>query len=114
MIKRSSRKGDLRKTFKVEEMSSISTLENAWENQSSWPSDLDERDFSWQVAKTNKLELLKWIREDTNCQVDIGTINVFVFNDNMEMVKYFVTNGFPLGEESCAEAARNGNLKMFK
>ena len=31
-------RGDLKKRFKVEEMSSISTLEVAWENKSLWPS----------------------------------------------------------------------------
>ena len=34
LIKRSSRANDLRKKFRVEEMSSISTLEVAWENKS--------------------------------------------------------------------------------
>ena len=33
LIKRSSRARDLKETFKVEEMSSISTLEFAWENE---------------------------------------------------------------------------------
>ena len=32
LIKRSSRKGELKKRFKVREMSSISTLEFAWEH----------------------------------------------------------------------------------
>jgi len=115
MIKRSSsRKGDLRKKFKVEEMSSISTLEIAWEDRTLWPSDWDERDFAWEVAKTNKLELLKWIREEKKCKLDADTIRVPIFNDNMEMVKYCVANGCPLDEESCEEAARNGNLEMLK
>ena len=38
LIKRSSRAGDLKKKLKVREMSSISTLEVAWENKSLWPS----------------------------------------------------------------------------
>ena len=37
MIKRSSRAEDLKKTFKVSEMSSISTLEFTLENKSLWP-----------------------------------------------------------------------------
>ena len=37
LIKRSSRAGDLKKVFKVKEMSSISTLEVAWEHKSLWP-----------------------------------------------------------------------------
>ena len=39
LIKRSSRKGELKKSFNVDEMSSISTLEFAWENRSLWPRD---------------------------------------------------------------------------
>ena len=43
-MKRSSRAGDLKKKFKIEEMSSISTLEVACENTSLWSGDLhDER-----------------------------------------------------------------------
>ena len=42
LIKRSSRAGDLKKEFRVREMSSISTLEFAWENKSLWPSDWDD------------------------------------------------------------------------
>ena len=74
LIKRSSRAGDLRKKFKVSEMSSVSTLEVAWENKPLWPRHWDERHFCIQVAKTNKLELLKWIREEKKCQWDRRTI----------------------------------------
>ena len=42
LIKRSSRKGELKERFKVREMSSISTLEFAWENRSLWPREWDE------------------------------------------------------------------------
>jgi hypothetical protein len=38
LIKRSSRKGELKGRFKVKEMSSISTLEVAWENPKTWDS----------------------------------------------------------------------------
>ena len=37
LIKRSTRKGELEKGFKVSEMSSISTLEFAWEHYPLWP-----------------------------------------------------------------------------
>ena len=37
LVKRSSRKRDLKRKFKIEEMSSISTLEVAWEHKSLWP-----------------------------------------------------------------------------
>ena len=39
LIKRSTRADDLKKSFEVQEMSSISTLEIAWENISFWRSE---------------------------------------------------------------------------
>jgi hypothetical protein len=75
LIKRSSRESDLKKKFKVREMSSISTLEFAWENKSLWPSWWSETRFCWKVAETNKLELLKWAREEKKCEWDEETIN---------------------------------------
>ena len=75
LIKRSSRAGDLKKKFKVREMSSISTLEIVWEHISLWPMYLeDESDFCSEVAETNKLELLKWAREEKKCRWDEWTI----------------------------------------
>ena len=81
LIKRSSRANDLEKRFKVNEMSSISTLEVAWEHYpwGTWGDDvanmLDERYFCSEVANTNKLELLKWAREEKKCEWDEVTIN---------------------------------------
>ena len=50
LIARSSRAKDLKEKFKIEEMSSISTLEEAWEHKSSWRGRLyDEAAFCWQV-----------------------------------------------------------------
>ena len=45
LMKRSSRADDLKKRFKVEEMSSISTLELAWENRESLWSELVGRNI---------------------------------------------------------------------
>ena len=76
LIKRSSRKGELKKKFRVREMSSVSTLEVAWEHKSFWGSWWeDHRYFCSQVAKTNKLELLKWAREEKKCEWNDWTIN---------------------------------------
>jgi hypothetical protein len=89
LIKRSSRKGDLKKKFNVNEMSSISTLKVAWEHKSLWPSDWeDETTFCWKVADTNKLELLKWAREEKKCEWNARTINAAAYKGNLEMVKY--------------------------
>ena len=116
LIKRSSRKGELKEKFKVEEMSSISTLEVAWENKSLWPRywEGDETIFCWKVARTNKLELLKWAREEKKCEWDSGTINVAVRQGNLEMVKYCVANKCPIGTGACAYAAENGHLACLK
>jgi hypothetical protein len=114
LIKRSTRAGDLKKGFKVEEMSSISTLEFAWENKSLWPSRWDETHFCWKVARTNKLELLKWAREENKCKWDRWTINVAAYQGNLKMVKYCVANECPGDEWVCAYAAKNGQLECLK
>ena len=115
LIKRSSRKGELKEKFKVNEMSSISTLEFVWENKSLWPSWwYDETYFCSLVAKTNKLELLKWAREEKKCNWDGWTINRAAFHGNLEMVKYCVANECPIDERACACAAENGHLECLK
>ena len=114
LVKRSSRKSELRKKFQVEEMSSISTLEIAWENPSLWPRWWDERTFCYQVAQTNKLELLKWIREEKKCKWDEKTIAAAANRGNMEMIKYCVANECPIDEWTCAGAAGNGHLECLK
>ena len=114
LIKRSSRKGELKKKFRVREMSSVSTLEVAWENRSLWPRWLeDETYFSEQVAYTNKLELLKWAREEKNCEWDKWTINVAALQGNMEMFKYCVAND-QYHVFSCERAAESGHLDCLK
>ena len=115
LIKRSSRARDLKKKFKVEEMSSISTLEFAWENKSLWSDDLtDEPSFCRKVAQTNKLELLKWAREEKKCEWDEYTIQEAAYYGNLEMMKYCVANECPIDEDVCACAAQNGHLETLK
>ena len=113
LVKRSSRAGDLRKRFRVSEMSSISTLEVAWENKSLWPS-LNETSFCTKVAETNKLELLKWAREEKKCEWSVGPINAAAEQGNLEMVKYCVANECPIDEWACAFAALKGQLECLK
>jgi len=114
LIKRSSRAEDLRYWFKVKEMSSISTLEFVWENKSLWPYWWDETDFCVKVAFTNKLELLKWAREEKKCKWDDRTINAAARQGNLEMVKYCVANECPIDAWACAWAAQNGHLEVLK
>jgi len=122
LIKRSSRESDLKKKFKVKEMSSISTLEVAWEHYP-WGTydhevygqeEMDETTFCCRVAKTNKLELLKWAREVKQCEWDEWTIKVAALQGNLEMIKYCVVNECPIDEFVCARAAGNGHLEVLK
>ena len=120
LIKRSSRERDLKKWFHIEEMSSISTLEVAWKHYS-WGDydhdcdiDWDEPRFCSLVAKTNKLELLKWVREEKKCDWDEWTINRAAEQGNLEMVKYCVANECPINMNACAYAAQGGHLEVLK
>ena len=74
LIKRSSRAGDLKEKFKLKRCrryrlwklrGRINRCGRVW---------LDETYFCWQVAVTNKLELLKWAREEKKCKWDEWTI----------------------------------------
>ena len=121
LIKRSSyNKGELKKGFKVREMSSISTLEVAWEHYPwgklvrQYGPRMDEPYFCEKVACTNKLELLKWAREEKECEWDEGTICAAANHGNMEMVKYCVANECPIDVSACEFAAESGNLEMLK
>ena len=115
LIKRSSRESDLEKKFEVSEMSSISTLEFVWEHKSLWPRGWeDETYFCWKVAKTNKLELLKWAREEKKCEWDEYTIHEAAYYGNLEMIKYCVANECPIDGWACANAASNGHLEILK
>ena len=115
LVKRSSREEELKKKFKIEEMSSISTLEVAWEHKSLWPSWLDETCFCYRVALTNKLELLKWAREEKKCRWDEWTINMAARQGNLEMVKYCIANYcVVIDSEACACAAKSSHLECLK
>ena len=120
LIKRSSRESDLKKWFHIEEMSSISTLEVAWKHYSwgdydhDFDIDWDEPRFCSLVAKTNKLELLKWARREKKCDWDHETIFAAALQGNLEMVKYCVANECPVDEWACADAALEGHLECLK
>ena len=120
LIKRSSREKELKERFKIEEMSSISTLEVAWEHKSFWPRHWrkDEttfcKTFCWKVAQTNKLELLKWAREEKECEWHAETINAVAEHGNLEMLKYCVAKECPVDESACGIAAEFGHLECLK
>ena len=82
----------------VHECTSISTLELAW-NHFPWGKKddegrvMDQAYFCEQVPGTNKLELLKWLREVKHCEWDEKTITVAALIGNLEMLKYCFSNG---------------------
>ena len=77
LIKRSSRADDLKEKFKVKRCrryrlwklrgSIIRGAVGFWER-------VDEPYFCCEVAQTNKLELLKWAREEKKCEWDEGRL----------------------------------------
>ena len=114
LMKRCIRTDDLTKKFKVRQMSSVLTLEVAWEHKSLWRRSWDETDFCEQVAETNKLELLKWIREEKKCDWDEKTIRAAAEQGNLEMIKYCVANKCPIDEWTCEYVALEGHLEVLK
>jgi len=120
LIKRAASSGiTLKDKFKVEEMSSVSTLEFAWNNMH-WGTanrlgfKLNKAWFCWQVASTNKLELLKWAREVKGCEWNTDTIDAASYQGNLEMIKYCVANGCPGVLGCCESAAHGGQLECLK
>ena len=75
---------------------------------------VETKEISAISCSTNKLELLKWIREEKKCKWDSRTINAAAEQGNLEMVKYCVANECPIDEEACAYAAGNGHLEVLK
>jgi hypothetical protein len=104
----------------VNECSSISTLEIAW-NDMEWGGRFNDgqvRDQAWfcsHVAATNKLEFLKWVREVKKCEWDEETINMAAQRGNLEMLKYCFARDCPCDEEeSCNQAAIEGHLDCLR
>ena len=122
LITRSPYVRELKDEFKVEEMSSISTLEFAWDSMDhmDWRTENQDGDvlnqawFCWQVAKTNKLELLKWAREEKKCEWNEATIDAAAYLGNLDMLKFCVANECPMNADACASAAHCGSLECLK
>ena len=105
----------------IDECSSISTLEWAWNHMHRGKKDtkgnviLDQASFCEQVARTNKLKFLKWAREVKQCEWDEETIKEAAHKGNLEMLKYCFCNGCPYDEEvSCKLAAKGGHLDCLR
>jgi len=114
---------ELQKQFFVLDLSSISTLELAWEGYpwgttGRFPSGkvftLNQEAFCWQVASTNDLKLLRWVREEKECAWDFRTSGATAYKGNLDMLKYCYENGCEVHDGTCAIAAQFGNLALLE
>ena len=121
LIKRSSRVGELKKRYIVEEISSISTLEFAWENQSApWGDSMTaawaaanghlhileylvEREYdkfdAWacgNAAKNGHLDCLKFLHETAKAPWDQLAVQAAHENNHSECLQYLLDNDCPL------------------
>ena len=101
-------------------MSSISTLEVAWEHYP-WGTydheleeEMDETYFCSKLLTRINSSCSSGRREEKKCEWDEGTINAAAYQGNLEMVKYCVANECPIDEWACANAAENGHLECLK
>jgi len=109
--------------FWIAQLSSISQLELAWANykwggKGKYPDGDEEytknqEQFCAQVAYTNDLALLRWVREVKECAWDYKTSGTAAILGNLEMLKYCVENGCEVHDGTCALAAKYGNLECL-
>ena len=110
-------------SWNIHECSSISTLEFAWNNME-WGERFpcgNVKDQAWfcaQVAKTNKLELLKWAREVKQCKWNEWTIKRASDQGNLEMLKYCISNHCPCDVRThrhvILQASSSGRVDIVK
>jgi len=114
---------ELEDMFYVNELSSISTLELAWEGflwgaTGRFPDGevftQNQEYFSWRVAETNDLKLLRWVREEKECDWNHLTSGLAAIRGNLDMLKYCCENGCEVHEGTCADTAENGNLDCLE
>jgi hypothetical protein len=114
---------ELRKRFYVQELSSISNMELAWEGfpwgeTARLPSGqvitVNQEFFCSRVAYTNDLKLLRWVREEKECAWGWKTSGNAAIQGNLDMMKYCVENGCEVEEGTSATAAKYGHLACLK
>jgi len=114
---------ELQQRFRVRELSSISTMELAWEGYP-WGETArspdgkeftqDQEFFCAKVARTNDLKLLRWVREEKECDWNHITSGEAASYGNLDMLKYCVENGCKVDARHCATAAQFGHLDCLK
>jgi hypothetical protein len=114
---------ELRERFRVPELSSISTLELAWEGYA-WGETgrlpdgevftMNQEFFCVRVALTNDLKLLRWVREAKECDWNHRTSAMAAGQGNLDMLKYCVENGCEVDVRHCTIAAKYGHLDCLE
>jgi hypothetical protein len=97
----------LQEQFYVHQLSSISSLELAWEGYR-WGATgrlpdgevftVNQEYFCAEVAVRNDLKLLRWVREEKECAWDYRTSGAAAINGNLDILKYCVENGCEVDE----------------
>ena len=70
--------------------------------------------FCREVALTNDLKLLRWVREEIECTWDFRTSGQAVMQGNLDMLKYCCENGCDVDARHCAVAAEYGHLACLE
>jgi hypothetical protein len=119
----SERRLNYERRFCVYELSSISTMEMAWEGypwgeRVRFPDGeeftLNQEYFSNRVAATNDLKLLRWVREEKECAWNFRTSGQAAMQGNLDMLKYCCENGCEVDARQCAAAAKFGQLACLE
>ena len=119
----SERRLNYERRFCVYELSSISTMEMAWEGypwgeRVRFPDGeeftLNQEYFSNRVAATNDLKLLRWVREEKECAWNFRTSGQAAMQGNLDMLKYCCENGCEVDARHCAIAAQYGHLDCLE
>jgi hypothetical protein len=115
---------ELQERFWVRQLSSISTMELAWEGypwgeRRRFPDvgrefTLNQEYFCARVAETNDLKLLRWVREAKECAWDYQTSGTAAGQGNLDMLKYCCENGCEVSTGTCALAAKYGHLDCLE
>lgn len=111
--------------FQVRELESVSTLSFVWDayNIRFWHA--NQREFFMKVVMTNKLELVRWLREEKKCKWDYRCIVGPSSLNYIDVLRYLFAEGCPLfsnkypdEEENhltlYADAAARGFLEQIK
>jgi len=75
---------------------------------------MNQEVFCGLVAETNNLKLLRWVREEKECDWDHMTSRMAADNGNLDMLKYCVENGCVVHKGTCLLAAENGHLACLE